>query len=100
MPLAIGNALFCVAYAAEDDISIYIGRILTGFAGGAFALTAPLYIVEIASPDMQGALASMMQLSLTFGILYVDALYINEAVEWQIISGTLIVFPGTFCSNS
>ena len=30
VPLALGNALFCVAFAAEDDISIFIGRILCG----------------------------------------------------------------------
>ena len=38
-------------------------------------------------------MASIMQLVLTVGIMYVDGLYINEAVSWEIISATLIAFP-------
>ncbi len=30
VPLALGNILFCIAFLTEDDISIFVGRALTG----------------------------------------------------------------------
>ena len=61
VPFALGNCLFLVAKEVNDNISLYFGRALTGFAGGAFALLAPVYISEIAEPGIRGALASLMQ---------------------------------------
>jgi MFS family permease len=67
---------------------------LAGFAGGAFALAAPLYIVEIAESSMRGSLASMMQFMITLGVAFTDGLNIDDFVHWNIISGICIVFPG------
>ena len=67
----------------------------TGFAGGAFALAAPLYIVEIAEPSMRGALASTMQLMVTFGIFFVNGLSIHSFLHWNIISAICCSIPGT-----
>ena len=58
-----------------------------GFSGGAYALVAPYYVSEVAEVDMRGALASVQQLMATLGVLFVNALNINEAVEWGTISG-------------
>ena len=48
---------------------------------------APYYVSEVAEVDMRGALASVQQLMATLGVLFVNALNINEAVEWGTISG-------------
>ena len=69
-------------------------RQFLGFGGGAYALAAPLYIVEIAETSMRGALASLMQFMVTLGIAFVDGLNIQDAVHWDIISGVCVVIPG------
>ena len=57
-------------------------------------MVAPYYVSEIAETSMRGALASLMQLMATFGVLFVDALNIYEAVHWVAISGICIAIPG------
>ena len=66
----------------------------TGFSGGAYALVAPYYVSEIAETSMRGALASLMQLMVTFGVLFVNALNIYDTVHWVTISGICIGIPG------
>ena len=56
---------------------------------------APYYVSEIAETSMRGALASLMQLMATFGVLFVNALNIYETVDWVTISATCIAIPGT-----
>ena len=58
-----------------------------GFSGGAYALVAPYYVSEVAEVSLRGALASVQQLMATLGVLFVNALNINEAVDWSTISG-------------
>ena len=72
----------------------YIGRLLTGFGGGAFMLLAPIYVADIAEARIRGSLGSLLQLNFTMGICFVNALSINDAVHWDIIAGICIVFPG------
>ena len=95
LPFLIGNVMFTWAKLYNVATFIYIGRILTGlkfrvpnvhtnsprsghklaksghsvlgFAGGAFALGAPMYIMETAEIKMRGALASLMQLMSCLG---------------------------------
>lgn len=70
---------------------------VAGFAGGAYALAAPLYIVEMADPKMRGALASLMQLMSCLGVAFVDILSIEDFAHWQIISGVCLIIPGGAC---
>ncbi len=67
--------------------------VFTGFSGGSFLLVAPMYIVEIAEPELRGGLASLSQLMLVLGIAYDNALSIEGAVGWNVISGILIAVP-------
>lgn len=48
---------------------IFAGRMISGLAGGAFCVAAPLYASEIAEKSIRGALGSYFQLLLTVGIL-------------------------------
>ena len=79
-----------------DPISLfYVGRILTGFGGGAFAIAAPLFVSETAEVNIRGALGSLMQFQVTIGICFVNALSINNGVDWVVITEICIGFPGT-----
>jgi len=68
----------------------YLGRLLTGFAGGAFAIAAPAYSNEIAEPKIRGALGSLMQMMICLGILFVFSL---GQLDWQILTGVCMLFP-------
>ncbi|CAG9861898.1 unnamed protein product [Phyllotreta striolata] len=64
---------------ADGVPMIYAGRFLTGLAGGAFCVAAPIYTSEIAENRIRGALGSYFQLLLTVGILiaYVAGAFIS-----------------------
>lgn len=77
---------------------LYVGRFILGIAGGAFAVSAPLYTSEIAEKEVRGALGSYFQLMVTLGILFVYA--VGSGVNLFILSiicGVVpLVFAGIF----
>jgi len=82
--------------AKTGDVSshywmLLLGRLLTGFAGGAFVIAAPSYVADLAETKYRGALATMMQLMVTLGILFMNVLC--GQVDWQLLSGIAIIFP-------
>ncbi|KAJ8955984.1 hypothetical protein NQ318_006255, partial [Aromia moschata] len=66
VPFTVGWLLLIFA---SNTGMIYAGRFLTGLAGGAFCVAAPLYTSEISQNDIRGTLGSFFQLLLTVGIL-------------------------------
>lgn len=75
-PFSIGWLL--IIFASNTGM-IYAGRLLTGLAGGAFCVAAPIYTSEIAQKEIRGTLGSFFQLLLTCGILlsYVAGAYMS-----------------------
>lgn len=71
IPFSIGWALIIWP---NSVVMLYIGRFLTGYAGGAFFVVAPAYIGEIATKEVRGTLGSCLQLMITAGILFVYVL--------------------------
>ncbi|KAJ8981382.1 hypothetical protein NQ317_002576 [Molorchus minor] len=65
-PFTVGWLLII---CASNTGMIYAGRFLTGLAGGAFCVAAPIYTSEIAQNEIRGTLGSFFQLLLTVGIL-------------------------------
>ncbi len=59
---AIGSAL------APDFITLVIARMIGGLGVGASLIIAPMYIAEIAPPDMRGRMVSFNQLNIVIGI--------------------------------
>ncbi|XP_044734839.1 facilitated trehalose transporter Tret1-like [Chrysoperla carnea] len=55
---------------ASTITAIYIGRFVTGFASGAFCVTTPIYIAEIAQKEIRGSLNTMFPIMITAGILF------------------------------
>ncbi|VEN45811.1 unnamed protein product [Callosobruchus maculatus] len=74
VPFTLGWGLIIFANGTG---MIYAGRFLTGLAGGAFCVAAPIYTSEIAQKEIRGTLGSYFQLLLTVGILiaYVAGAY-------------------------
>lgn len=55
---------------AYSITQLIIGRIITGIAVGVASLASPLYISEIAPPNIRGKLVGFNQLAVTSGILF------------------------------
>jgi MFS family permease len=95
IPFTIGWAL--IIWAQNVGMMI-TGRTLVGIAGGAFCVTSPMYIGEIAQKEIRGALGSYFQLMITIGILFVYAVGSGVSVFWlSIICGIIpLVFGAVF----
>ena len=88
LPLLAGWLLLTLS---QPSLSLLlIGRILTGFAGGAFLLVSTAYSEEVADPRFRGAFGSMAQLLLTVGILFVQ---VNCKTDWRLLSSLCAVPP-------
>ncbi|KAK9887171.1 hypothetical protein WA026_020625 [Henosepilachna vigintioctopunctata] len=66
---------------ASNVTMIYLGRFLTGIAGGAFCIAAPMYTSEIAEKEIRGTLGSYFQLLLTVGILVANVLGVYANIK-------------------
>jgi len=54
---------------ANEPYSFMVARFIGGIAIGISTVAAPLYIAEIAPPELRGRLAGMFQFNIVFGIL-------------------------------
>ncbi|XP_050430728.1 facilitated trehalose transporter Tret1-like isoform X2 [Adelges cooleyi] len=64
---------------AESVMWICMGRLLSGFAGGAYSIIVPLYTSELAEKEIRGTLGTYFQLQIVSGILftYIVGSYLN-----------------------
>ncbi len=84
---AIGAAL------APNVGVLVLFRIVLGLAVGAAALTVPLYLSEVAPTHIRGAISSLNQLNIVFGILFafiVNAL-LASAGAWRWMLGLAVI---------
>lgn len=95
IPFTAGWLLIIFAY---NIAMLYAGRVFLGIAGGAFFVTAPVYIGEIVEKDIRGLLGSCFQLFVTIGILFVYSVGYDLRVQYfSIICGVLpLIFGATF----
>ncbi|XP_031348940.1 facilitated trehalose transporter Tret1-like isoform X2 [Photinus pyralis] len=92
VPFVIGWLLIIFANSVG---MIYAGRFITGCAGGAFCVSAPLYTSEIAEKEIRGALGSYFQLLLTVGILFSYIIgFVADIKTYTII---VAILPLVFC---
>jgi SP family galactose:H+ symporter-like MFS transporter len=78
------------ASAAADSVAVLtISRIVIGVAIGFASATAPVYISEVAPPEIRGRLVTMFQLAVTIGILvaYLVGLAFEPNGEWRWMLG-------------
>nr|BAE38697.1 unnamed protein product [Mus musculus] len=84
VPSAIGYAIMA---GARGLWMLLLGRMLTGFAGGLTAACIPVYVSEIAPPDVRGALGATPQLMAVFGSLSLYALGLLLPWRWLAVAG-------------
>jgi sugar porter (SP) family MFS transporter len=76
----------------EWYVLMFIGRVLTGIGYGLVAVVGPLYIVEIASKEIRGALTMCVTLASTSGIFIQFCMGLVLEVRWlAVVSMTPVV---------
>lgn len=95
VPFIIGWLLIIFANSLA---MLYIGRFLTGMAGCAFCVSAPIYTTEIAEKDIRGTLGSYFELLLCTGIAvaYAIAMIVDIKVYTIIVATFPLVFAVVF----
>ncbi|HEX6832910.1 MAG TPA: sugar porter family MFS transporter [Rudaea sp.] len=97
--LILGGVLFVVGSllcgAAWSPQSLIVARVLLGLAIGIAAFTAPLYLAEVASEDIRGAMISMYQLMIPIGIFlaFLSDTALSYSGNWRWMLG-IIAIPG------
>jgi len=91
--LFIAGSLLCGA--AWSPQSLIAARFVLGLAIGLAAFTAPLYLAEVASKDIRGAMISLYQLMITIGILcaFLSDTAFSYSGNWRWMLG-VIAIPG------
>ncbi|XP_006900623.1 PREDICTED: solute carrier family 2, facilitated glucose transporter member 6 isoform X1 [Elephantulus edwardii] len=92
VPSATGYALMA---GARGFWMLLLGRTLTGFAGGLTAACIPVYVSEISTPRVRGALGATPQLMAVFGSLSLYALGLQLPWRWLAAAGEGPVFVMT-----
>ena len=71
--ILLANGIFLVGsiiQAASVNIGMmFAGRAIAGFSIGQLSMCVPLYISELAPPNLRGSLVTLQQLGITTGIL-------------------------------
>jgi MFS transporter, SP family, galactose:H+ symporter len=85
--LAIIFAIGAILTALAPNLALFVTfRIVIGFAIGAAAVVAPMFITEMAPPAMRGGLVSLDQLAITIGIFVaflVDLAFAAAGMGWR-----------------
>ena len=67
------NIIFLIGSAiqagAQDLPMIFISRFITGVSIGMLSMVVPLYLSEVAPPELRGSLVALQQLAITCGIM-------------------------------
>lgn len=70
--ILVANVVFLIGSiiqaAAVNIPMIFIGRFIAGLAIGQLSMVVPLYLSELAPPNLRGSLVALQQLGITVGI--------------------------------
>lgn len=73
-PIAIACVVYTIGLAVQIAskrwYQFMIGRVITGLTVGANAVLAPMFLSEIAIPNIRGIIVNFYQIALTHGILF------------------------------
>ncbi|KAL1383524.1 sugar transporter [Phyllosticta capitalensis] len=71
--LLFANIVFLVGSiiqaAAQTTAEIFVGRFIAGISIGMLSMGVPLYLGELAPPNIRGSLVALQQLAITIGIM-------------------------------
>ncbi|CAG9819957.1 unnamed protein product [Phaedon cochleariae] len=75
---------------ARSIVLLFIGRFLAGFADGLFFTIVPMYLSEIADPDIRGILSSLFPVFSVVGLLLMSILGAYLPIDTVGYIGTLL----------
>ncbi|KAI8256519.1 hypothetical protein K4K53_007036 [Colletotrichum sp. SAR 10_77] len=71
--ILLANVIFLIGSiiqaAAIDVPMIFVGRFIAGLSIGQLSMVVPLYLSELAPPNLRGSLVALQQLGITVGIM-------------------------------
>ena len=69
----------------DNPSYVLAGRFIYGFASGAFSVFCPKYLNEIAPIELTGPIGSMIQVTVTFGILvpFIIGVFFTDTTDHQ-----------------
>ena len=83
LAIAAGGILFCLGALVQGFslgiVQLVLGRFISGTAIGVLSTNVPVYQAELAEPSLRGAMVSLYQLAITFGIM--AAFWLNVALK-------------------
>jgi SP family galactose:H+ symporter-like MFS transporter len=85
-----------LAAAAPDLAVLLVARALAGFAVGSASAAVPLYLSEIAPPEVRGRLVTANQVTITLGILAAYAVALAFPNSWRTMFAAGLVPAGAF----
>lgn len=96
--IMIGSGIFIVGSiiqaVAENTTQLLIGRFVAGMSIGLLSSVIVLYQSEVAPASMRGALSTLYQLGITFGILvaaYLDQVMLERQEGWRMVMGIICI---------
>lgn len=88
IPFTLGWA---VILFAQDEIYIYIGRIIVGLGCSGAVINTPIFITEIAQDDIRGSLGSFLMISINTGCLF--CYIIGAFVSYKTLTAVCLAIP-------
>lgn len=71
--LLLANIVFLIGSiiqaAAQNVAMIFVGRFIAGLSIGMLSMVVPLYLSELAPPNIRGSLVALQQLGITVGVM-------------------------------
>lgn len=92
--ITVATAFFCVGAiiqtAAQNYDSLVAGRFIGGIGVGTLAMGAPLYISEIAPPNLRGSLMVLEAISIVVGAVVAywityGTRYVHPKIWWSLL---------------
>ncbi|XP_026453492.1 sugar transporter ERD6-like 7 isoform X2 [Papaver somniferum] len=83
------SAVFCIEgwlaiYFSKGVVSLYIGRVCSGYGMGLLSYVVPVFIAEIAPKHLRGGLATLNQLMIVTGVSF--TFIIGTVVSWRTLA--------------
>lgn len=89
--IMLGSAIFLVGCAIQAEAGsiqvMLLGRLITGGSIGLLSSVVPLYQAEMAPPEIRGALTSLYQLMISFGVFvaaFLDMFLVPNENGWRL----------------
>jgi len=96
--IMVGSVLFILGSliqgTANGQVQMLIGRFVAGMSIGLLSAVITLYQSELAPPNLRGALSTLYQMGITFGILlaaYLDQMLVERNQGWRMIMAIICI---------